>query len=153
MICQRSDILAAAVAFSVSTTTSGKATLLMLAAALTAATQRAGNGLSNPTDAGAVLERYSSRREAIELFIASYRQYCWPVNSLDDLKLAPFHLMATEGKVHVDHDHTWHMDTLAEFCRHEPRLLMATPLRWGPLCTNLAEGSCSMWVKMGQSKS
>jgi protein phosphatase len=107
----------------------GRASLPEAVAALTAATQRAGNGLSNPADAGAILERYSSRREAVELFIASYRQYCWPVNSLDDLKLAPFHLMATEGKVHVDHDHTWHMDTLAEFCRHEPRLLMATPYK------------------------
>ena len=27
----------------------------------------------------------------------AYRRYCWPVNSLDDLKLAPFHLLATEG--------------------------------------------------------
>ena len=35
------------------------------------------------------------------------------VESLDDLKLAPFHLLATEGKVHVDQDHVWHMDTLA----------------------------------------
>ena len=31
------------------------------------------------------------------------------MNSLDDLKLAPFHLLATEGAVHVDQDHsgTW----------------------------------------------
>ena len=68
-------------------------------------------------------------REAIEQFVAAYRQYCWPVKSLDDLKLAPFHLLATEGKVHVDRDHVWHMDTLAEVCRHEPRLLLATPYK------------------------
>jgi len=30
------------------------------------------------------------------------RQYCWPVNSIQDLKLAPFHLLASEGAVHVD---------------------------------------------------
>jgi protein phosphatase len=34
------------------------------------------------------------------------------VTSLDDLKLAPFHLLATEGKVHTDRDHVWHMETL-----------------------------------------
>ena len=107
----------------------GRASLPEAVAALTAASQRAGNGLSNPADAAAILERYSNRQKAIELFIASYRQYCWPVNSLDDLKLAPFHLMATEGNVHVDRDHTWHMDTLAEVCRHEPRLLLATPYK------------------------
>ena len=107
----------------------GRASLPEAVAGLKAATQRSGNGLSNPADAVAILERYSSRREAIERFIASYRQYCWPVNSLDDLKLAPFHLMATEGKVHVDYDHTWHMDTLAEVCRREPRLLLTTPYK------------------------
>ena len=32
------------------------------------------------------------------------RRYCWPVDSLDDLKLAPFHLLATVGAVHADKD-------------------------------------------------
>ena len=105
----------------------GRASLPEAVAALEAATQRVGGSLENPADATALLDRYASRREAIEKFIASYRQYCWTVESLDDLKLAPFHLMATEGKVHVDHDHVWHMDTLAEVCRHEPKLLLATP--------------------------
>ena len=46
-------------------------------------------------------------------FVAAYRHYCWPVDSLTDLKLAPFHLLATEGRVHADKDHAWHMETLA----------------------------------------
>ena len=43
-----------------------------------------------------------------------------------DLKLAPFHLLATEGHVHTDRDHLWHMETLAEVCRADPELLLAT---------------------------
>lgn len=43
----------------------------------------------------------------------AYRGYCWPVTSISDLKLAPFHLLATEGAVHVDKDHRWHMETLS----------------------------------------
>ena len=62
-------------------------------------------------------------------FVAAYRQYCWPVQSLDDLKLAPFHLLATEGKVHTDQDHVWHMETLAAICRHDPALLLTTPFK------------------------
>ena len=54
-------------------------------------------------------------------FVAAYRQYCWPVESLTDLKLAPFHLLATEGHVHTDKDHAWHMETLAEVCRADSR--------------------------------
>ena len=53
--------------------------------------------------------------------------YCWPVESLADLKLAPFHLLATEGAVHTDKDHVWHMETLADVCRADPELLLATP--------------------------
>ncbi len=70
-----------------------------------------------------------NRGKAIEQFVTAYRQYCWPVKSLDDLKLAPFHLLATEGKVHTDQDHVWHMETLAAMCRHDPILLLATPLK------------------------
>ncbi len=31
-------------------------------------------------------------------YVDSYRRYCWPVNSMCDLKLAPFQLPATEDK-------------------------------------------------------
>ena len=54
-------------------------------------------------DVGALLARYQrARRTMAQRFVAAYRRYCWPVQSLDDLKLAPFHLLATEGKVHID---------------------------------------------------
>jgi protein phosphatase len=62
-------------------------------------------------------------------YVDSYRRYCWPVGSIDDLKLAPFHLLATEGKTHVDKDHVWHMDTLAKVCRHDRQLMLATPYK------------------------
>ena len=72
----------------------------------------------------ALRERYRERAHAAEQYVAAYRRYCWPVTSIDDLKLAPFHLLATEGKVHVDRDHVWHMDTLK---RLSGGLLLATP--------------------------
>jgi len=46
-----------------------------------------------------------------------------------DLKLAPFHLLATEGAVHSDKDHEWHMRTLARLCAADPELLLATPYK------------------------
>jgi polynucleotide kinase-phosphatase len=73
-----------------------------------------------------LIARFHERTSAIGKFVAAYRQYCWPVASIDDLKLAPFHLLATEGKVHVDKPHTWHMETLATVCAHDPALLLAT---------------------------
>jgi protein phosphatase len=67
-----------------------------------------------------------NREEHVTQFIAAYRQYCWSVTSLADLKLAPFHLLASEGQVHTDKSHTWHMDALAPICREDPEILLAT---------------------------
>ena len=67
-------------------------------------------------EAGALLERFTTRARAAEQYRDAYRRYCWTVNSLDDLRLAPFHLLATEGAVHTDKNHLWHMTTLARLC-------------------------------------
>ena len=80
-------------------------------------------------DATSLLERYRQRETMAQQYVQAYRQYCWPVNSVADLKLAPFHLLATEGKVHVGMDHTWHMTVLAEICNAGPGLLLETPYK------------------------
>jgi protein phosphatase len=89
-----------------------------------AALEQAAAGVS---DVGPLLERYRSRAAAAEKYRAAYRRYCWPVSSVSDLKLAPFHLLATEGRAHTDRDHVWHMETLRRLCEagDEP-LLFAT---------------------------
>jgi protein phosphatase len=74
-------------------------------------------------------EKTGQRLNALERYVREYRQYCWPVNSLDDLKLAPFHLLASESAVHTDKRHTWHMEMLAKLCRADERLLLATPFQ------------------------
>jgi protein phosphatase len=73
-----------------------------------------------------IASEYRRREQDVAQFVAAYRRYCWPVTSLTDWKLAPFHLLASEGRVHVDRDHAWHMDTLAEICRADPEILLAT---------------------------
>jgi protein phosphatase len=78
------------------------------------------------TDLEQVLMACERRQEHIGHFVAAYRQYCWSVASLADIKLAPFHLLATEGRVHTDKSHVWHMDILAKVCREVPDLLLAT---------------------------
>jgi protein phosphatase len=60
-----------------------------------------------------LLDASLRRQEMVANYVNAYRQYCWPVHSAADLKLAPFHLLASEGAVHVDKDHHWHMNTLA----------------------------------------
>jgi protein phosphatase len=84
---------------------------------------------SSDGDALALIERCKQRLEAANLYVDSYRRYCWPVRSVSDLRLAPFHLLATEGQVHVQRDHIWHMDKLAEICKATDGLLLATPYK------------------------
>jgi protein phosphatase len=67
------------------------------------------------------------------------------VSSLDDLKLAPFHLLATEGRVHTDKDHGWHMETLAAICRNDPGLLLETPYRIVDLADPASESDATAW--------
>jgi protein phosphatase len=74
-----------------------------------------------------LLDRWQKRREAADRYSNAYAHYCWTVNSLADLKLAPFHILATEGAVHTDKDHVWHMETLARWCAQDAELLRATP--------------------------
>jgi len=80
-------------------------------------------------DALALLERCKARLNAANLYVDAYRHYCWPVQSVNDLKLAPFHLLATEGQVHVQKDHVWHMEKLVELCKASDGLLLATPYK------------------------
>ncbi|MVN78148.1 polynucleotide kinase-phosphatase [Hymenobacter sp. HMF4947] len=83
--------------------------------------------------AEALLARTTARRQAAADYADAYRRYCWPVHALDDLKLAPFHLLATEGKTYFDRDHAWHMETLRSLALADPGLLRATPYRVVPL--------------------
>ncbi len=49
----------------------------------------------------------SCRVDDAQRFVEAYRHYCWPVRTIDDVKLAPFHLLASASPVHVDKDHVW----------------------------------------------
>ena len=80
----------------------------------TAADRYANDGLN------ALLERQRRRLTQVHLYVESYRRYCWAVRGAADLKLAPFHLLASQGKVHADQDHVWHMQTLAKLAEAAP---------------------------------
>ena len=78
-------------------------------------------------DVSHILDDYRQRAEAVTEYVKAYQQYCWQVQSVADLKLAPFHLLATEGAVYFDKNHLWHMETLSKLCQNsEDTLLFAT---------------------------
>lgn len=99
----------------------GAATRASFSPALAALDQAAARG----SDVSDLRAWYGERAAMTEAYIASYRRYCWPVTGLSDLRLAPFHLLASEGAVHADKDHRWHMAMLGRLSAADDR---AAPL-------------------------
>ena len=72
------------------------------------------------------LAQYQDRSKLIHKYTEAYRRYCWNVDSISDLKLAPFHILATEGAVHTDKSHLWHLAQIAKFAKFNPDLILTT---------------------------
>ncbi|MFE9254235.1 polynucleotide kinase-phosphatase [Streptomyces sp. NPDC006879] len=74
----------------------------VLPAAMAALEQAAARGL----DTGELLERQRGRSADARAFTAAYRRYCWTTQGLDGVRLAPFQLLASEGRslAAVPHD-------------------------------------------------
>jgi len=118
----------------------GAAARVGLGGTVSALSEAAGRGV----DVTALLERHKERLDLAERFTRAYRNYCWPVESLRDVRLAPFHVMATEGTVHADKDHAWHMNTIASFADGN-ELLVQTPHRVVDVADAASEADASTW--------
>ncbi|MBW3169107.1 polynucleotide kinase-phosphatase [Qipengyuania flava] len=59
----------------------------------------------------------------------AYNQYVAPFEGIEDLRIAPFHLLASEGSVHDEKDHVWHMEMAHRLAKADPALLIATRYR------------------------
>jgi protein phosphatase len=103
----------------------GAATVAAFNSAIPALEQADARGVG----VGPLLERTRGRAALAEQYTEAYRRYCWPVTSLADLKLAPFHVMATEGAVHTGRDHLWHMEAIGRVCDAAGSVLFRTPYK------------------------
>ncbi|MDR2522270.1 MAG: polynucleotide kinase-phosphatase [Synergistaceae bacterium] len=77
-------------------------------------------------DVGKLLEKYRAREAALTRYTEAYRRYCWPSPSLDDLRVAPFHVLATEDHVWKDTDHAEHMRVVEKYAAGRDPIFIAT---------------------------
>jgi polynucleotide kinase-phosphatase len=98
------------------------------AASLPAASAAVESAVARDLPLASLLARLSERRANLDRYAAAYRRYCWEVNGLDGVRVAPFHLLATEGATYFDRDHLWHMAELARLTEADP-LFLATAHR------------------------
>jgi protein phosphatase len=74
-----------------------------------------------------LLNKLSSKQHLVKEYTAAYGRYCWPVYGIEDYRLAAFHLLATEGALHTDKNHLWHMEQIYQMCEADPDFLVRTP--------------------------
>jgi protein phosphatase len=77
-------------------------------------------------DLAQVLENYKGRLENLESYTEAWRRYCWPTPGVGDYRIAPFHILATEGRVWNDANHLSHMETVAKYMTGHDPLFAAT---------------------------
>ncbi|MGI8683904.1 MAG: polynucleotide kinase-phosphatase [Acidimicrobiales bacterium] len=96
-------------------------------------------------DVGDLLRRTRERRAMAGRFVDAYRRYCWPVASVEDLRLAPFQILAGEGKVHALTDHTWHLEILGRLAATDPTTFRATATALVDLEDPDSEAAATAW--------
>lgn len=78
---------------------------------------------------GSLAEQSGERLRRAAAYREAYGRYTWPFGGVDDLRIAPFHILATEGAVHSDKNHEWHMGLAHRLAATDPALLVATDYR------------------------
>jgi protein phosphatase len=115
--------------------------LVSLDLAQTAVMAAAARGI----DVGALGLQLTARAAAVTSYRDAYRRYCWPVGGLEDLRLAPFHVLATEGRTHFDKPHTWHLDEIALIVAKGAPVLTATPHRIVDVLEDDGRRDAALW--------
>ena len=96
-------------------------------------------------DVGALGDRAEQRVAMVDGYGAAWRQYCWDVASVDDLRLAPFSVLASEGDVGALRPHAWHLGITDRLAAAAPGLVRATATRHVALDDEAAVSAAIAW--------
>jgi protein phosphatase len=81
---------------------------------------------SRGIDVGELLNSQRRRTEHVHHYIDAYRRYVWPVHTIADLRLAPFHVLVAETGVFIDRGHDWHLDLCDRLVDADPEWFTRT---------------------------
>ena len=103
--------------------------------------QAAQRGVDTQAQALEVQERLG----LADRFASAYAHYCWSAEGLQNVRVAPFHILASEGRVHQDQDHLWHMEKARRLAEADPELIMPTGHRSVDLSDAGQEAQTTSW--------
>ncbi len=116
-------------------------------AAVPAAVSVLEQAIARGLDVTALADRFRGRAANAQAFTDAYRRYCWPVDGLDGLALAPFQLLAAEGRSFAGRDHRWQLDVLDRLVAADPGILRPTGRRFVDLSDAAAvDGAVAWWT-------
>jgi protein phosphatase len=84
------------------------------------------SALARGVDLGELVGRTHARWADAEAFTEVYRRYCWPTEGAHGVLLAPFQVLASEGRTWADRDHGWHLDVADRLVGQAPERFRAT---------------------------
>ena len=85
-----------------------------------------GKQAENSIDLNSLYEKFTQREEALTLYTKAYRRYCWDIKSMDDYRIAPFHILATEGKTWNTENHLTQMECIKKYMTGNDPVFIAT---------------------------
>jgi protein phosphatase len=109
----------------------------------TAAASVVATAAARGVDVGPLASRTAARVADVDAFVAAYRRYCWPVASVADLRIAPFAVLATEGRVRAGDDHLGQMELATRLAAASDGFVIPTRHRLVDLAS---EPSCAAAV-------
>ncbi len=115
------------------------------AAGLTATARTLEQAAGRGQNVGELLGRTRARADHVAGYRDAYRRYVWPVDGIDDLRLAPFHVLAAEGGVFVDRDHFWHLDQCDALVDAAPDWLQRTGRRYVDVTDPAGQDEAVAW--------
>jgi protein phosphatase len=90
-----------------------------------------------------------ARLDHVGRYVDAYRRYVRPVNGVEDLRLAPFHVLAAEGRAFTDRAHTWHLDLCDRLVAAAPDALKRTDrLTVDVTDTGSEQAACAWWEEL-----
>ncbi|MFI5715879.1 polynucleotide kinase-phosphatase [Nocardia sp. NPDC051750] len=96
-------------------------------------------------EVGDLHDRMSGRAADIDAFTRAYGRYCWPVDGLAGLKVAPFGLLAGEGTNYAVRDHHWQLERIDRLVAADPDLLTPTQRMNVDLTDPDSEAAATEW--------
>jgi len=96
-------------------------------------------------EVGELAARSRARLDNARAYRDAYNRYVAPYRGIEDVRIAPFHLLASEGAVHSDKDHLWHMGQAHRLAAADPAMIVATAHRQLDLNDGAAVSDAVSW--------